>query len=201
MIAYLDIDRTSFYEALLNQEFGHAFVKLMDGTGTEHTYGFYPAGLLPNEARPEVPGCVHHPDTSHQACVDDRLMYSLNQAQYNAALTRAQSECRSPRPYHAANFNCTTFLGEVVRAAGQSLPAMRGTETVYFQTIAADNPNTLIDNVRAERQRAPNAREPFWNNPCFNRCEADFNHCTSVSTSPMSCVATRGTCLRGCPPP
>jgi hypothetical protein len=201
LIAFLDIDRTSFADALLNQEFGHAFVKLMDGTGTEYTYGFYPASAIPNEAQPEVPGCVHHPDTSHQACVDEQVMYSLSQAQYNAALARAQSECRAPRAYHAASFNCTSFVGEVVRAAGQSLPPMRGTETVFYQRITADNPNTLLDNVRAERQRAPSQRFPFWNNPCFNRCEANFNSCVAASTSPMSCIAVRGACLRTCPLP
>jgi hypothetical protein len=200
MVVNIDIQRSSFYNALLNQEFGHTYVMLMDSAGARYTYGFYPASELPNEGRLSVPGCVHHPDTTHQACVDDTVMYSLNAAQFAAALARAQEVCRTSPNYHAQNYNCTTFAGDVVRAAGQSLPSMRGHETVFYQNVEADNPNTLIENVRAERERAPNDRFPFWNNPCFNRCEAQFNTCTASGPGGGTCIAQRQGCLRGCPP-
>jgi hypothetical protein len=202
MVVNIDTERGSFYDALLHQEFGHTYVRLLDSTGTAWSYGFYPARTLPNENRPEVEGCVHHPDNTHASCTDEQVMYTLSQPQYNAALTRAQELCRAPRAYHAANFNCATFAGDLVRTAGQSLPSMRGTETIFSQHITADNPNTLIENVRAERTRAPRDRFPFWNNRCLNDCEANFESCLGNSRSgPLPCIGTRDYCLRRCPPP
>jgi hypothetical protein len=202
MVVNIDIERSSFYNALLSQEFGHTYVKLMDSQGRAYTYGFYPANVRPNETRPAVPGCVHHPDTTHSECTDEQVMYTLSQTQHDNALSRAQELCRASPTYHAADYNCTTFAGEIVGAAGQSLPFMRGRETVFYQTIEADNPNTLLDHVREERRRAPSTRFPFWNNPCFNRCEGGFEKCINNSrASGMECYGPRAVCLRNCPPP
>ena len=205
LIFNIDTEEASFEDALRQEHFGHAYVKFTDNTGQQFTFGFYPQSQLPNENRPEVPGCVHHPDTTHEQCVDDRLMYSLSQTQYNAGLALAQRLCHDRPAYNAQYFNCTTFAGRVVQAAGQSLPPMRGTATVFFQTFTADNPNTLEENIGAERERDPSKRGPYWNNPCLNQCETSFNACLIVGSiggiTPMQCIAQRNRCINGCPRP
>lgn len=35
--------------------------------------------------------------------------------------------------------------------------------------------------------------------PCVARCDENFNRCIKFSTSPLMCLAQRGTCLMGCP--
>ncbi len=200
---HIDTERSDWESALRNQEFGHTYVDFLEGNGQRYTYGFYPAAALPNETRPAVAGCVHHPDTTHAACVDDSLRYTLNANQYQAALSTAQKICRSGHMYEAT-YTCTTFAGEVAAAAGQSVPAMRSAPITVFNTRipASDNPNTLLDNVQQERAKDINQRRPFWNNPCMNRCEAEFDRCISASRSGgMECIAARNYCTRVCPKP
>jgi hypothetical protein len=203
LLVNIDIERSSWQSALRNQEFGHTYVKFLDSNGRRYSYGFYPSSILPNENRRTVPGCVHHPDTTHDACIDDTVMYSLNESQYNAGLGYAQGICRTGHTY-GVDYTCTTFAEETVRAAGQSLPSSRSAPTeVFYQRIPSiDNPNTLYENVQKERQRAPYRRFPFWNNPCMNRCEAEFDECLRTNRrGGMACIPPRERCMRGCPKP
>jgi len=200
---HIDTERDDWESALRNQEFGHTYVDFFEGNGRRYTYGFYPAAAVPNETHPAVAGCVHHPDTTHAACTDDSLQYTLSEGQYRAALSTAQKICTSGHMYEAT-YTCSTFASEVVAAAGQSMPAMRSAPaTVYYTRVpASDNPNTLLDNVQQERAKDVNQRRPFWNNPCINRCEAEFNRCISTSrTGGMECIAARSNCARRCPKP
>jgi hypothetical protein len=158
-----DIERRSWYEALLNQEFGHTYVRFAENSGRQFTYGFYPAKDLPNENRQQVAGCVHHPDTTHDSCIDDRITYSLTQAQYDAALAMAQKLCKQP-PLYGPDYTCTTYAQDLARAAGQSLPSSRSEPTTVFSqpVPSIDNPNTLHEGVEAERAKDPK-KKGFWN--------------------------------------
>jgi hypothetical protein len=200
LLVNIDIERSSWEEALRKQEFGHTYVKFVESNGRRYTYGFYPAGTLPNENNRTVPGCVHHPDTTHDTCINDTVMYSLNQNQYNSALAVAQNICRAGHTY-GVGYTCTTYAEEIVRAAGQSLPSSRSKPTsIFYQSVPSiDNPNTLYENVQEERRRDPLGRFPYWNNPCLNRCEAQFNNCTRTSrTGGLICISQRASCLAGC---
>ncbi|GLH74136.1 hypothetical protein GETHLI_26380 [Geothrix limicola] len=159
----IDTEASSWENALRTTSFGHAFVHFSENSGREFSYGFYPAGAVPNENVRSVPGCVHHPDTTHDRCTDRKVTYSLTQPQYTAALTVAQNQCRSPRNY-GQTFTCATFATEVAQAAGQSIPSARSEPTtVFYQEVpGVDNPNTLQDNVDAEVEKDPK-KKGFWN--------------------------------------
>jgi hypothetical protein len=148
----IDIERDDWETAARKQEFGHTYVRFWESNGREFTYGFYPAGAVPNENVRHVPGCIRHPDRTHDACIDDVVSFSLTQEQYNAGLALAQQICRSGRSY-GQSYTCTTFAEEVARAAGQSLPSSSSRPTtIFYQAVPAiDNPNTLIEKVRESR--------------------------------------------------
>ena len=148
----IDVERSSWESALRNQEFGHTYVRFWQSNGREYTYGFYPRSELPNENRRTVPGCVHHPDTTHDSCIDDIVAFSLTPEQCAAGLARAQRICREGHTY-GVSYTCTTYAEEIARAAGKSIPSSRSQPTtVAFQAVPAiDNPNTLLENVRAAR--------------------------------------------------
>ena len=129
---------------------GHTYVELSDSTGRAYTYGFYPDksfGTPDPVLRPVAPGCVVHPDTTHRPCIDYEEAFVLTQPEFEAALSYAQAQCRSPLPYHILTFNCTTFAIEVARRAGKSLPAARDVVGTSMFDIRADNPNTLQEGL------------------------------------------------------
>jgi hypothetical protein len=205
LIVKVDIEASDFEGALRSQRLGHTYVRFFEGNGRAYTYGFYPAGVIPDENHRTVPGCVRHPDTTHDRCIDENLMYSLTQSQYHAALGQAQRICRSGHTY-GVNYTCTTFADQVVRAAGQTMPSARSTPmTIYYQSVPPiDNPNTLYENIQVERNRAPNRRFPYWNNPCYNRCEAALNRCLRAprgrpsALTPYHCILGRQRCMLRC---
>ena len=202
----IDIERGSFESALRNQELGHTYVKFHEGNGRQYTYGFYPESTVPNENQRTVPGCVRHPDRTHESCIDDRVTFSLTQTQYQAALATAQQICRDRHTY-GVNYTCTTYAEGVATAAGQSLPPSRSAPMAIFyqQVPPIDNPNTLYESVQAERARDPNRRFPLWNNPCVNECEAAFERCLKTGgrglspSLPAQCMVARERCNRRCP--
>jgi hypothetical protein len=203
MVVNIDTEASDFESALRSGDVGHTYVMLADGNGQRFTYGFYPAGAIPNENTPQVPGCVHHPDLSHASCIDERVMYNLSQPQYNAALATAQAVCKSP-PLYGVRYTCTTFAEVVARAAGQTLPSSTSAPmTIYYQKVPPiDNPNTLSENVQKERTATTPARSPFWNDPCINRCEASFDACVKGSRmGGMDCLPMRQRCYERCPRP
>jgi hypothetical protein len=203
LVVNIDVEASDFESALRSGDVGHTYVALSDGSGKRFTYGFYPAGAVPNENKREVPGCVHHPDLSHAACIDDRVMYNLSLAQYNAALAAAQGVCKSP-PLYGVRYTCTTFADVVTRAAGQTLPSSTSEPTtIYMQSVPSiDNPNTLSENVQKERNATSPPRSPFWNDPCRNRCEASFDACVKRSRmGGMDCLPPRQRCYERCPAP
>jgi len=205
LLVKIDVERGSFEDALRSQELGHTNVLFTESNGRRYSYGFYPAGELPNENRRSVPGCARHPDTTHDTCIDDTVAYSLTRAQYDAALALAQRVCRDRRAY-GVSYTCTTFAEEVVRAAGQTIPSSRSAPmTIYYQNVPPiDNPNTLLENVQTERRRDPYRHFPVWNDPCINRCEFDFNNCLQErsggldSLRPLRCISQRDACFRRC---
>jgi hypothetical protein len=152
----IDTEADSWEGALRKQKFGHTFVRFSESNGTQYTYGFYPAGELPNENKRGVEGCVNHPDTTHDACTDRAETFVLKKDQYVAALKQAQESCRK-RHYYGLNdaglsYTCTTFAAEVTSAAGKRLPssASKATEVFYQKVPSIDNPNTLSENMAAE---------------------------------------------------
>lgn len=163
LTVYIDVESSTFIGGLASGDVGHTFVRFHENSGAQYTYGFYPAKDVPNENRRMVPGCVHHPDTSHEACTDDKVNYVLTKEQYTAALAVAQQMCRAPRDY-GAKYTCTTFAADVATAAGQTLPPSASEPTtLYYQTVPAiDNPNTLHDNVQEEFRKDPN-KKSIWN--------------------------------------
>jgi hypothetical protein len=162
----VDIERGDWETALRNHEVGHTYVRFSETSGREFTYGFYPAGEIPNENKRQVPGCVHHPDTTHERCIDDHVNYSLNKAQYDSALALAQKICKE-KPTYGATYTCTTYAADVVAAGGQSLPSSRSEKTtIYYQSVPEiDNPNTLHENLAKEREKDPRKGTGFWNAP------------------------------------
>lgn len=127
---------------------GHTYLEFSDSTGAVFTYGFYPnksAGTPDPIMRPEVWGCMVHPDTSHESCVDYTETFSLTQTEYQTALAFAQVLCKAPPTYNIQTFNCTTFVKTVVERAGKSLPPIRGK---VASVVTADNPYTLIEGLR-----------------------------------------------------
>jgi hypothetical protein len=128
---------------------GHTYVEFSDSTGAAYTYGFYPnkaAGTPDPMFHPEVFGCVVHPDTNHAGCVDYKETFKLTQPEYHTALDFAQIFCRVPPKYNLQNNNCTTFVKSVSEKASRSLPPIQG--KVSNARILADNPYTLIENLR-----------------------------------------------------
>lgn len=117
--------------------------------GNVYTYGFYPdPARPPNFMRTNTTGCIVHPDTIHERCVDYQESFDLTQAEYQNALDIAQSFCRATPNYDLQTFNCTTFAARIAQAAGKSLPAIRGTVGSGMIRLNADNPNTLLENLR-----------------------------------------------------
>jgi hypothetical protein len=159
----VDIERDSWESALYNQEFGHTYATFRENSGRQFTYGFYPAGELPNENKRQVPGCVHHPDRTHDQCIDNRINYSLTQAQYDSALAMAQKICKERHTY-GATYTCTTFAADVAGAAGQTMPSSRSAKTTIFSQHVPeiDNPNTLNENINREKAR-DKQKKGFWN--------------------------------------
>ncbi|MFL6211741.1 MAG: DUF4157 domain-containing protein [Pyrinomonadaceae bacterium] len=134
---------------------GHTYVEFSESNGAVYTYGFYPRP----DQRPDfghfwVPGCMVHPDTAHQGCVDYDEPFMLTEAEHRRALDTAQTMCYAPEYYDLLKFNCTSFANLIVRQAGKSLPAIRGMLGARVGGRAwADNPNTLLKGLR-ERDAA-----------------------------------------------
>jgi hypothetical protein len=129
---------------------GHTYVRFFESNGREYTFGFYPASELPNPNRQWVPGCVHHPDLTHDRCIDRTVAFVLTPHQYQAGLAYAQNICRAGHQY-GPTYSCTSFASDVALAAGQALPSSRSAPmTVLSQGIPPlDNPNTLMENTSA----------------------------------------------------
>ncbi len=129
---------------------GHTYLRFEESNGLSYTYGFYPDPKAPpNVFRTTTTGCVVHPDTSHEKCVDYKEVMELKQDEYAAALKLAQLFCAGVPNYDLQTFNCVTFASKVAEKAGRSLPVSRGTVGSGMFAMPADNPNTLIDNLRA----------------------------------------------------
>ena len=139
---------------------GHANVRFAESNGKQYTYGFYPAKDLPDMNNWDVPGCVNHPDTAHDPCVDRAQTFVLSQKEYDASLGYAQNKCKdSPGHYFGVkgndSYTCATFTGEVATAAGKSLPSSTKPPTKYLNTIPVpqvDNPTTLNNNMKEAGQ-------------------------------------------------
>lgn len=149
----VDIEARDWEAALRSQQFGHAYVRFWESSGREYTYGFYPAGTLPDENNRTVPGCVHHPDTTHDNCIDDTVGYTLTSDQYQRGLKKAQDFCSTPGTY-GQNYTCATFASDVVRAAGEAPPSSTSEKTtIYYQPVPRiDNPNTMHEWITAGRE-------------------------------------------------
>ena len=203
LLVKIDVERNDFESALRNDEVGHTNVVFMEGNGRRYSYGFYPAREVPNENRRMVPGCVRHPDTSHDRCINDTLVYNLTPEHHATALALAQKICREGREY-GVRYTCTTFADEIVRAAGQTLPPSTSAPmTIFYQPVPPiDNPNTLHENVEAERASDPNRRFPIWNDPCMNKCVARFDLCIKApSRSALhgyQCINEQQRCFQIC---
>jgi hypothetical protein len=140
---------------------GHAYVKFTESNGNVFTYGFYPdPARPPNVFRTRTTGCVVHPDTIHESCVDYREDLALTQPAYDKALSSAQLFCRAAPTYDLQTFNCTTFADTIVRLAGKSLPSIRGTVGSGMFSLPADNPNTLLEGLKARDAARAGAAAP-----------------------------------------
>lgn len=127
---------------------GHSYVMFSNSNGTKFTYGFYPNPTTPpNIFRTRVPGCVVHPDTIHSECVDYKETFDLTQQEYSKSLEYTQTLCKAPPQYDLQTWNCTTFVVEITKRAGKSLPEARGTVGSGMFALPADNPNTLLEKL------------------------------------------------------
>jgi Domain of unknown function (DUF4157) len=204
----VDTEADNWESALRHQSVGHTYLRFMESNGREYTYGFYPKRNV-DEVHTAVDGCVHHPDRTHESCIDEQLRYRLNKAQYDAALAAAAGLCRSGHVYGIArtstgwtpSYTCTTFARDVLTAAQQSMPGSTSKPTeVYFTTIPSfDNPNTLKENIQAERAAHPERAGVFYNDPCMTACERSFDECTQHGPGGGVCIAQRSACITHCP--
>jgi hypothetical protein len=156
LTVHVDIEESDWESALRKSHLGHTHVRFVENNGDEYTYGFYPAGEIPNENRKAVEGCVNHPDTSHDKCVDRAVTFSLSKEQFDTGLSLAQSQCKG-RHYYGINsanvsYTCTSFAAEVATATRQALPGSASAPTtIFYQPVPSiDNPNTLIENMAAQ---------------------------------------------------
>jgi hypothetical protein len=146
LVVALDIEAPTAAEVSSEANVGHAYVEFQGGDGSVFTYGFYPDPTRPpNIFRTSTFGCMVHPDTIHERCVDYRETFTLTDAEYRAALDIAQAMCRTPPNYDLSSFNCTTFVARIATAAGKTLPGVRGRVGGGTIGLVADNPNTLYD--------------------------------------------------------
>jgi hypothetical protein len=144
----IDIEAAS-PDAVDSDHVGHTYVELRGPDGAMWTFGFYPVpGASFHPLRTTSAGCMVHPDTIHERCVDYRETFTLTQPQFDAALSLSQSLCRTPPAYDLQTFNCTTFASRIATAAGKSLPTIRGRVGSGVVSGVADNPNTLIEGLR-----------------------------------------------------
>ncbi|MGC1759484.1 MAG: DUF4157 domain-containing protein [Candidatus Cybelea sp.] len=154
LVVNVDVEAGDFEAALRSGRLGHTNVRFAESNGKQYTYGFYPAAAIPNENARAVDGCVNHPDTSHDECIDRAITYHLPQAKYQAALSYAQAQCATHHYYGLSSANvsytCTTFASEVVKAAGKQLPSSASEPTtIFYQPVPAiDNPNTLNERLK-----------------------------------------------------
>lgn len=144
--------------AVREDTIGHTYVQFSESNGNVYTYGFYPdPAMHPSIFKFKVNGCVVHPDTKHAACVDYKEAFNLTEPQYNKALNTAKKFCSAPLSYELNTFNCTSFAGFIAAQAGKSLPAMRGK---VGGVLEADNPNTLLENLKARDAARSGAAAP-----------------------------------------
>jgi len=146
----IDVEAVSA-EDVTPSTIGHTYVEFSDSTGAAFTYGFYPdksSGTPDPLLKPQVAGCMVHPDTNHKSCVDYTETFQPTQSEFQQALKYAQAMCKTPLPYHIQTFNCTSFANEVVKQAGRSLPAIRGKVGLGTLAVTADNPYTLLEGLR-----------------------------------------------------
>ena len=148
----VDVEADDFESALRSKSLGHTHVRFAESNGTQYSYGFYPAGEIPNENKRNVLGCVNHPDTKHDVCTDRAETFFLKKEQYLAGLQRAQEICRTGHSY-GVSYTCTTFAANVAKAAGKSLPSSASKPTtIFYQPVPSiDNPNTLNENLEAQK--------------------------------------------------
>jgi len=153
----VDVEADDFESALQSMQLGHTHVRFAESNGTQYSYGFYPAGEVPNENKRSVTGCVNHPDTKHDACTDRAVTFFLKKEQYMSGLQHAQEICRIGHFYGIDNskvsYTCTTFAANVVKAAGKNLPSSASKPTtIFYQPVPSiDNPNTLNENLDAQK--------------------------------------------------
>ncbi len=152
----VDTEESDFEDALRNSKLGHTHVRFAESNGTQYSYGFYPAGEIPNENKRSVPGCVNHPDTAHDNCTDRAVTFFLTREMHQAGLKHAQEICRKGNYYginsSGISYTCTTYDAEVTREAGKKLPSSASKPTtIYFQKVPSiDNPTTLQENLESE---------------------------------------------------
>lgn len=119
---------------------GHAWIRVLDQEAGNPSYGFYPAGKMPQDLRTSVKGAVHSPDVSHSPTAIHTYEVSPEQAQ---AVTRAaEAERASPRNYNLFSHNCVHFATEMAGVAGVSAPSFQG-------VLGIANPSALASGITA----------------------------------------------------
>lgn len=125
---------------------GHTWVKFEDSNRETWSFGHWPRDGF-NAKRPfaNIPGCIHHPDVSHEPpnAVEFRaIQYALSKEAYGRALAFAQSECQRPPTYNLFKANCTSFATATARVAGVTPPAST--------TLTVPNPNALFEGMEKD---------------------------------------------------
>jgi len=130
---------------------GHTYVEFADSTGRTYSFGFYPdksSGTPDPLFRPQVRGCIVHPDTAHESCVDYAETFTLTKDEFESALSFAKEAFKMPPVYNIQTYNCTTFAVEVAQRAGKKLPPVRGLVGSGMLSTIADNPNKLYKGLK-----------------------------------------------------
>jgi hypothetical protein len=121
---------------------GHTWVKFADDAGAIYSYGFYPA-LGIDAFEPSVPGCVVHPDLSHEpprAKDYIEIGYEITEEGLVDAFLFAERWARETPQYNLYTWNCTDFVLEIARAAGVEPP----------DPVGLNTPNGMYDAISIE---------------------------------------------------
>jgi hypothetical protein len=123
LTVYADKEGT-FLGVPFTHKVGHSWLNLVDESGTNWSYGFWPQeGYDASNMRDDVKGCVHHPDGKHgnpPHTPTGSQTFNLTATEFSAAKAEAVIPCKSQPAYNLFGLQCTEYVRRVLAAAGKA---------------------------------------------------------------------------------
>ncbi len=130
---------------------GHAWIRLIEPTGSYDSWGFWPQDKAQVSLRApwrSVPGSVHHPDEAHAP--NAIHSYDIDAEAAERLEKEAESKTAAPPMYNLFSYNCVNFALDMAQVAGVAAPSA--------STLGVANPNDLfadIEKLNADRGLDP----------------------------------------------